>query len=124
MTETHYYPKVGVSTGRAGRVCAQPANRPVEDRVADSQPATDPLRGSVFAGRFAGGCHRFRVRPKPDGKLRKTAKIGEISPDPAKFREDFVKSDYFSPKSCRESLDLVYLCRIYLFWSPKSTKSS
>ena len=38
--------------------------------------------------------------------------------------EDFVKSDYFSSKSCRESLDLVYLCRIWLFWSPKSAKSS
>ena len=78
--------KVGVSTGQAGRVCAQPANRPVRDRVADSQPATDPLRGSGFAGRFSGGRNRFRVRPKPDGKHRKIAKIGDISPDPTKFR--------------------------------------
>ena len=74
-----------MSTGRAGRVCAQPANRPVRDRVAYSQPATDPLRGSGLAGRFSGGWHRFRVRPKPDGKHKKTAKIGDISPDPAKI---------------------------------------
>ena len=72
--------------GRAGRVFAQPVNRPVRDRVADSQPTTDPLRGLGFAGRFASGWHRFRVRPKPDKKHRKTAKIVEISPDPTKIR--------------------------------------
>ena len=38
--------------------------------------------------------------------------------------EDFVKSDYFSPKLCRESLDLVYLCRIWLFWLSKFAKSN
>ena len=40
-------PHVGVSMGRAGQVCAQPANRPVRDWVADSQPTTILLRGSV-----------------------------------------------------------------------------
>ena len=45
-----------------------------------------PVKGSGFAGRFSGGCHRFWVRPKPDGKHRKMAKIGDISPDPAKIR--------------------------------------
>ena len=45
-----------------------------------------PVKGSSFAGRFSGGFHRFRVRPKPDGKHRKMAKIGDISPDPAKIR--------------------------------------
>ena len=86
---THQLPTLfglGVSTGR---VCSQPANRPVRDRVAYSQPATDPLRGSGFAGRFSGRCHRFRVRPKLDGKHRKMAKIGDISPDPAKIRWGF-----------------------------------
>ena len=48
-----------------------------------------PVKGSGFAGRFSGGCHQFRVRPKPDGKHRKMAKIGDISPDPAKIRWGF-----------------------------------
>ena len=87
-----------MSTGQAGRVCAQPANRPVRDRVADSQPATDPLRGSGFAGWFFGGWHRFRVRPKPDGKHRKRAKIGDISPNPAKIRGGFHQILLFFPQ--------------------------
>ena len=89
---------LGVSTGWAGRVCAQLAKRPVRDQVADSQPATDPLRGSGFVGRFASGWHRFQVRPKPDEKHRKTAKLGEISPDLAKIRWGFRQIWLFLPQ--------------------------
>ena len=77
--------QLGVSTGRVSQVCAQPATDPKEIGLADSQPATDSLRGSGFTGWFADGWHRFQVRPKPDGKHRKTAKIGEISPYPTKI---------------------------------------
>ena len=58
----------------------------------------------------------------PPETTEKKEKIGKISPNPSKiwcdlvgFGRDFIKFDAFSPKSCRESLDLVV-------WSPKSAK--
>ena len=81
--------------------------------------------GSGFAGRFSGGWHRFRVRLKPDGKHRKTAKIGDISPDPAKIRWGFHQIRLFFPQivsrisgSDVSMLDLIVLvaeiCQIKL----------
>ena len=62
-----------------------------------AKPAIDPLRGSGFAGRFAIEWHRFQVKLKPD-------------------------RDHWNLPNQAENL--VYLCRIWLFWSSKSTKSS
>ena len=60
-----------MSIGRAGQVYAK--------------PTIDPLRGSGFAGRFAIEWHWFQVKLKPDRDHRKTAKIGEILPDPVRI---------------------------------------
>ena len=78
------------------------------------------FRGSVFR-RVASVSGEVETRRKTQKKQPKSAISRPIRP---RSDEDFVKSDYFSPKSCRESLDLVYLCRIWLFWLPKSAKSS
>ena len=77
------------------------------------------------------GWDRFRVKLKPTENHWKSARSHRISPNPTKiqwdlaeFGRDFFKFDDFSPKSCWESLDLLYLCRIWLFWLTKFVKSS
>ena len=75
---------LGVSTGRAGQVCAK--------------PTIDPLRGSGFAGRFAIEWHRFQVKLKPDRDHWKIAKISEILPDPTKIRWGFCQIQWFFPQ--------------------------
>ena len=54
--------------------------------------------GSGFACRFVNRWHQFRVRTKPNGKHRKTAKINKISLNLAKIWWGFHQIQWFFPQ--------------------------
>lgn len=110
---------LGLFTSRAGWVCDQP----VGDRVGRCRTCNRLALGSGFTGQLPVGWVAASGEAETCQKPPKTAEKCEISPDPAKIQwdlagssKDFTKTNASSPKSCQESLDLV-------FWLPKFAKS-
>ena len=110
--------RVGCGLGKnpTCSTCEQPHSQPTYKRVG--------FHGSIF--RWMGISFKWSWKlMETIEKCWKVARFHPICPKSSLgFGGGFMGSIDFSAKLCYESPDLVCLCRIWLFWSPKSFKSS
>ena len=107
--------------GSGGSGLCPTRNWPVRDWVGRNPIRNWPVKRVRFRMSV---CQQVASVSSEDETQWKTPKNGQNRQNLTRSGEDFIKANDFSLKSCRKSPDLVYLCQIWLFWSPKFAKSN